>query len=85
MIVNPFEQVRAKLNITSKELSTALNVSYLTIEQSEKGLIKKPARYAKALEEAGLIDSASNLLVDHQSWLAKLQKEKLRELKSRIF
>lgn len=83
MKLNPFEQVRNKLDISRKELSTVLNISHMTIQQAEQGLIKQPSRYAQALEQAGLVESANQLLKDQQAWLIKLQGEKLQQLKAR--
>lgn len=83
MKVNPFEQVRNKLDISRKELSTVLNISHMTIQQAEQGFIKQPSRYAQALEQAGLIESANQLLTDQQAWLVKLQGERLQQLKAR--
>lgn len=81
--MNPFEQVRSKLNISKKELSAVLNISHMTIDQAEHGLIKRPSRYAQALEQAGLVESANQLLTDQQAWLVKLQGERLQQLKER--
>jgi DNA-binding XRE family transcriptional regulator len=83
MIANPFIELRNQLNATTKEISTAVGLSHVTIEQIERGLIKKPVKYAQALQDSGLVESAEQLLTDHQKWLVKLQQERLQELKRR--
>jgi DNA-binding XRE family transcriptional regulator len=80
---NPFEQVRNELNVSRKELSTVLNISHITIQQAEQGMIKNPIKYAEALEQAELVKSADQLLKDQKIWLGKLQKEKLQQLRER--
>ena len=80
--INPFQKMRESLNTSIKELSKALGVSYMTIIQAEQGLIKRPLRYARALEREGLIESAEQILNEQWNWLFKLRKSQLRQIRA---
>ena len=81
---NPFRDVRESLNISIKEFSKVLGISYMNIIQTEQGLIKRPFRYARALERDGLIESADVILTDQWKWLFRLRERNLQRLKDYI-
>jgi DNA-binding XRE family transcriptional regulator len=81
--LSPFQTVRENLGASKKAIALATGVNYFTIMQTERGLIKRPLTYARALEEAGFIEDAEAILKEHAEWLQKLQRENLQTLQAR--
>ena len=79
--INPFKKVRVSLNRSIKDLSKILGLSYMTLDQAEKGLIKRPFRYARALERDGLIERADVMLAEQGKWLFRIRQKNLQRLK----
>jgi transcriptional regulator with XRE-family HTH domain len=81
---NPFEAIRESLGLSAKEIGKMLGICHLTVMQTEQGLIKRPKAYAFALEEAGMISDAEELIEAHKHWLNELKQSKLKEFKAKI-
>lgn len=81
---SPFQAIREEVGASQKTLAQAVGVSHMTVMQAEKGLIKRPLAYARALEEAEVIEDAEAILEEHAQWLQELQREKLQALKARV-
>jgi len=80
---NPFMEVRQQLKLRPVDIATALDVSFMTVRQAEDGRIRNPRKYAKALENAGIIESAEHLLEKHRIWLSQIKGEVIEDLKAR--
>jgi DNA-binding XRE family transcriptional regulator len=81
---SPFQAIREEVGVSQKNLAQAVGVSHMTVMQTEKGLIKRPLAYARALKEAEIIEDAEAILDEHARWLQELQREKLQALKARV-
>ncbi|MBO8181074.1 MAG: hypothetical protein H0Z19_11505 [Archaeoglobus sp.] len=83
-VQNPFTAIRKNLGLTIRDMAQALNICFLTVSQTEQGLIARPRTYAIALERAGIIDNAEELIKAHLKWLEYNKKAKLEELKRKV-
>jgi|GEM_PF-2780170 len=77
--INPFKAIRDKHNLTWKDVPKILGMSYVTAREVEKGQIVTPRKYAMELERVGLIDSAVQIMADHQAWLEREKERATRE------